>query len=384
MSHVDDTAKRRILHPAIVALLTFIAATEQASAQMYCDPWPAADIAGKAATAAITANTTAVVLMTTESAIARDTLALQGFASQVSGNLRGAITAGVGLIAEAKSNQDTQRRVQDDRVAAIKAHQFSTPLCQAATGADIGVALAQASMADQILVSQANARRTGGYRRPESSKAPIQAGTAAFQERRALFCDPNDPACDGMVGKRPEGDRMPGAVLAIGRLENADDRAQAAWVANNLTMPLPVPALTERQLAQPGGSELYLRRGGWETQVNLGKDLTADILVSRRTPKAHAGYFNSLSAEAGLPQSRGDVSEEDMDRMRYRDRFSDKFTSRVASLDDPTVLAREWLILRAEDNAQAYRWNNLLEQTLLLNSSILSSIVEPKLASGVK
>lgn len=375
----------RLLQLAGLALAGLaIASPEQASAQM-CAPPHSAEIAGKLATAAINANTTAVVLMTTESAIARETLALQGFASQVSGNLRGAITAGVGLIAEAKSNQDTQRRVQDDRVAAIKAHQFSTPLCQAATGADIGIAIAQASVADQILVSRANAHRTGGYRRLEASKTSALAGTAAFQERRALFCDPSDPACDGTVGKRPEGDRMPGAILAVGRLETADDRTQAAWLVNNLTMPLPVPALTERQLAQPGGSELYLRRGGWETQVNLGKDLTADILLSRRTPKAHAGYFNSLSAEAGLPQSRGDVSEEDMDRMRYRDRFSDKFTSRVASLDDQTVLLREWAMLRAEDNAQAYRQNNLLEQTLLLNSSILSSLVEGKLmASGGK
>lgn len=334
----------RILRLAGLALAGLAIATP-AFAQMYCDPPRSAEIAGKLAAAAVTANTTAVVLMTTESAIARETLALQGFASQVSGNLRGAIT-GLGLIAEAKSNQDTQRRIQDDRVAAIKAHQFSTPLCQAATGADIGIALAQASVADQILASQANARRTGGYRRPESSKAPVLAGTVAFQERRALFCDPADPACDGTVGKRPEGDRMPGAVLAVGRLETADDRTQAAWLVNNLTMPLPVPALTERQLAQPDGPELYLRRGGWETQNNLGKDLTTDILLSRRTPKANAKYFNTLAAEAGLPQSPGDVSEEDMDRMRYRDRFNDKFTSRMDGLGDPTVLLP----------SAAYRW----------------------------
>lgn len=350
----------------------------QAATQVYCEHYRANDIAGRLTTAAIVANTTAVIGTTTSWATLAQTQATQGFAAQVSSNVRGVIT-GDGLIAEAKSNQDTQRNIQGDRVAAIKAHQFSTPMCQAATGADISIALAQASQPDQILASRANAHRTAGYRRPENTLPASLAGLAAFQERKPLFCDPNDPACFGTVGARPQGDRMPGALFAASRVETADDRAQAAWVVNNLTMPIPVPALTDRQLSMPGGQELYMRRGGAETQLNLAKDLATDILLTRRTPKADAKYFNSLAAEAGLPQARGNVSQADMDNMHYRDRFTDKFSTRLASLGHQTVVLRELAAIKTSDLQQTYRLNQLLEQGLLLNSGILSTVVEPKL-----
>lgn len=363
---------RSVAALALVGMAIF--PSGQAAACCACDPPRAAEYAGKVTTAAINAWNTGLILEQT----VEITLALQGNAAQISGNLRGIIT-GQGLIAEAESNQATQRMIQGDRVAAIKTYQFSTPLCQAATGADIAIAQAQVAQRDNVLASRANAHRTGGYRRPESSATPSAAAAVAYEERRDLFCDPSDPACRGIVGRRPEGDRMPGAMLAMGRLGNADDAAQVAWLINNLTMPVPLPALTDRQVAEPGGQELYIRRGGYETQLNLAKDVVTDTLLTRRRPTADPTYYNQLAAEAGLPKATGNVSQEDMDRMRFRDRFNDKFTTRIAGLGDFTVLTREVVVLHAAQLQQHQRYNEQLEREAALMATVLSGIVEPKL-----
>lgn len=359
-----------------IAMVLSLPAT-QAIACCVCD-WPkAAAEAGQRTVAAVNAYTEVSHEMQT----AAITLALQGSAAQISGNLRGLIV-GQGVIAEALSNQDTQRLVESDRIAAMKAYQYSTPLCQAATGSDIAIAQSVAAETDQILVSQANARRTGGYKRPEDSGLPVTAGIVAFRERQPAFCDRNDPACRGTAGRRPEADRMPGAVLAMGRMQTADDQAQAAWLVNNLTMPLPVPALTPRDVATAEGQERYIRRGGYETQLNFAKDQVADILLTRRLPTANNKFYNQLAAEAGLPQVSGMVSQEDMDRMRYKLRFNDRYTTKIAGLGDFTAVAREVVALQAADIQQTQRRNELLEQGNLDMAAILSALVEGKLQAS--
>lgn len=348
----------------------------QAAACCVCD-WPkAADTAGKLTTAA----TIAFMEYSMHAQEAELAVALQGSAAQISGNIRGTIT-GQALIAEALSNQDTQRLVESDRIAAMKAHQFSTPLCQAATGSDIAIAQAAAAQTDQVLASRANAHRTGGYRRPESSALPVTAGQAAFAERQSRFCDPSDPACLGTASTRPEGDRMPGAVLALGRLANANDQAQASWLINNLTMPLPVPAMTARDVASASGMDAYIRRGGYETQLNLAKDVVTDIFRTRRMPTTDPTYYNELAAEAGLPQAGGMVSREDMDRMRYLLRFNDRYTTRIAGLGDPVVLTREVVGLQADILQQRQRRNELLEQGNVELATLLAALIEAKLAN---
>lgn len=350
--------------------------TTQAAACCACDPPRTAEKVGVLVTAGINAFTAATVTAQT----AELTLALQGSAAQISGNVRGALV-GQAMIAEALSSQDTQRQVESDRIAAMKAHQFSTTLCQEATGADITIAQAVVAQTDQVLASRANAHRTGGYRRPESSAFPTTAGQVAFAERQARFCDPNDPACRGIIGMRPEADRMPGAVLAMGRLATADDQAQASWLINNLTMPLPVSAMTARDVASAGGMDAYIRRGGYETQLNLAKDVVTDTLRTRRMPTADPTYYNQLAAEAGLPQASGHVSQEDMDRMRYVLRFNDRYTTKVAGLGDPTVVLREVVALKAAGLQQGYRTNTLIEGQVLEMGAVLSTLVEGKLAA---
>lgn len=361
---------------AAAALLLSLPAS-QAAACCACDP-EGTDL--KVARITV-ANINAYTAFSTEAQTAAITLALQGSAAQISSNLRATIPAQA-AIAEALSSQDTQRLIESDRIAAMKAYQYSTPLCQAATGADIAIAQSVAAEADRVLVSQANARRTGGYKRPEDSGLPVTAGITAFRERQPAFCDKNDPACRGAAGRRPEADRMPGAVLAMGRVQTADDQAQAAWLVNNLTMPLPVPALTPRDVVTADGQERYIRRGGYETQLNFAKDQVADILLTRRRPTANATYYNQLAAEAGLPQVTGMVSQEDMDRMRYKLRFNDRYTTKLAGLGDPTVLAREMVVLQAGEIEQRQRTNELLEGDVLSMAAILSTLVEGKLAAS--
>lgn len=196
----------------LTAALLFSLPATQAAACCACEAPRTAERVGVLTTAAINAFTGVTVTAQTAELV----LALQGSAAQIAGNVRGTIPAQA-MIAEAVSNQDTQRLVESDRIAAMKAHQFSTPLCQAATGSDIAIAQAVAAQPTQILASRANAHRTGGYRRPESSTLPSVAGQVAFSERQGRFCDPNDPACRGIVGRRPQADRMPGAAAECRR-----------------------------------------------------------------------------------------------------------------------------------------------------------------------
>lgn len=374
-----NTNRKESVYPSVrliaMSLSLSLPAT-QATACCVCD-WPkAAEDAGKMTVLAVNAFTAASTAAATAEMIA----ALQGSAAQISGNVRGALV-GQAMIAEALSSQDTQRLVESDRIATMKAHQFSTTLCQEATGSDITIAQAVAAQTDQVLASRANAHRTGGYRRPESSALPVTAGQVAFAERQARYCDPNDPACRGTVGARPEADRMPGALLAMGRLATADDQAQASWLINNLTMPLPVSALTARDAASAGGQETYIRRGGYEAQLNLAKDLVTETFRTRRMPTADPTYYNQLAAEAGLPQASGPVSQEDMDRMRYVRRFNDRYTTRLAGMGDPTVVLREVVALKAAELQQGQRANALIEGQVLEMGAVLSTLVEGKLGA---
>ncbi|MCW2240369.1 hypothetical protein [Azospirillum canadense] len=304
-------------------------------------------------------------------------LALQGAAAQISGNIRGTI-AGQGLLQEAVSNQDTQRLIQGDRVEAAQRFQYSTPFCQTATGSAIAVAQAAESVQTAVMRSRANANRTSGTGGGGGSAATEVNRTA--DERLNTFCAPDDPVCRGRAdaGKRPNGDREPGAILAVARLVDDMDRKQATWVAQNLTQPVPTLPLTERDFALPEGRERYLARGAAETRQNLAKDVAADILVTRREPTADARYYNSLASEAGLPTASA-VSQEDMDRMRYRDRFNANYSARVAGLGDAAPLLRELIALEADGRQQGYRTTVLLEQAVLLLGAIVSTLQEPKL-----
>ena len=304
-------------------------------------------------------------------------VALQGSAAQLSSNLQAAIT-GRGMIAEAKSSQDTQRQAQSDQMDAVRANQFSSTLCQASTGAGIAVAAAAAAVPDLVLRSQANARRTSGNPDPTNSVAPAQAATKMFNDRKPEFCDPADPACIGSRGSRPDGDHMPGAILAMSRLPTPLDDDQATYVVQNLTQPFPTPALTARQIASTDGRATYLRRKSYDTMVTLAKDIATEILEYRRLPNVDPTYYNSLATEAGLPTATGKVSLVDMDNMRYRDRFNQNYGVRLAGLGDQAPLLREVAHLQADEESLALRTNQLLEYRSVLKSALLSVMLERK------
>lgn len=363
-----------ILISTFSQILSLLLATPAPAQCCGCATMPEVMGVGRVVTKSINTFTEAAVLTSTIDMVA----AIQGNAAEISANLRGAMV-GQGMIAEAASNQDTQRLIQGDRVVAAKANQFSTLLCQGATGASIAVTQQAEAMPATILRSRANAMRSAGYQRPENSLPTSQTAAANFAERRPLFCDPHDPACRGAAGQRPQGDRMPGAMIALSSFATPTDRSQAAWIVQNLTQPVPVPALTARQVDQHGGREAYLSRGGDEAKLNLAKDLVTDILLTRREPTAHPGWYNSLATDAGLPTAPGGVSMEDMDRMRFRDRFTAAYSTRLAGLGDQAPLLREWAQLEADMSAQRFRTNQLLEQDNMLNAAVLSTIVQHRL-----
>lgn len=150
-----------------------------------CGCVDAANLAGRTTTQAVNSYTSAAMAVQTGIIVT----ALQGHAAQTSANIRATIT-GQGLIAEAMDNHETQRQLQGDRVEAAKAYQFSTPLCQGATGSGVAIAMTVAAVPDAVRRSQANARRTAG-------SGGATAVAAAFDERRPLFCDAQrDPACN--------------------------------------------------------------------------------------------------------------------------------------------------------------------------------------------
>lgn len=335
-----------------------------------CGCVDAANLAGRITTQSVNAYTSAAIAVQTGIIVT----ALQGHAAQTSANIRGTIT-GQGLIAEAMDNHETLRQLQGDRVEAAKAYQFSTPLCQGATGSDVAIAMTVAAVPDAVRRSQANARRTAG-------SGGATAVAAAFDERRPLFCDAQrDPACKGVSGTRPNADRMPGSILAASRLETDADRAQATWLVQNLTDPAPVPPLTARQVDAAVGRDLYLRRGGYETKINLAKDFATEVMVTRREPTGDATFYNSLAKDSGLPIASGGVSQEDMDRMRYRDRFTPQYHTRLA-INDRAALLREVADLLTYRLQQGHRTNQLLEQGALDDAALLSVLLENKLATS--
>ena len=366
---------RTMLVGAAIAVGGALAVPSDAWA-LYCDPPGAAEIASVETIAAVDAFTAAAITAQTEALI----VALQGHAAQLSSNIQAQVS-GIGMIEEAKSSQDTQRLVQSDQMQAIKANQFSSTQCQAITGAGIAVAAAAAAVPDRVLRSQANARRTSGNPDPANSVAPAQAATKMFNDRKPEFCDPVDPACAGSRGSRPDGDHMPGAILAMSRLPTPLDDDQAKNVVQNLTQPFPTPALTARQIASTDGRATYLRRKSYDTMVTLAKDITTDIVEYRRLPIVDPTYYNSLATEAGLPTATGNVSIVDMDNMRYRDRFNQNYGVRLDGLGDPVPLLREVAHLNADKLQQGLRTNELLESENLLLSSMLSTMVEAKVAA---
>ena len=373
-SRGDDTMRTNTKW--MVAGLAAVSAS-QAMAQA-CDPFGAAREAGYATTAAVDAFTAAALTEQTAALI----LALQGHAAQLSSNLQSALT-GQGMIAEAKSNQDTQRLVQSDHMAAAKAFQFSTTLCQAATGAALGVAQAAAAVPDRVMQAQANARRSSGYQHPGDSVPPSQAAQKLLQDRQTEFCDAADPACQQKTaGTRPDGDRMPGAVLVVSRLQDQIDKDQAAYLVQNLTQPVPSPAMTPRQIAAPDGRDAYVRSQSYRTQLNLAKDVTTTILYDRRLPKIDPKYYNDLAARSGLPAATGNVSAVDLDNMRYRDRFNgDYYSTYLPGLGDSAPLLREVAALKADELQQGLRTNEQLEDSNLLLSSMLSALLEGKIVA---
>ena len=85
-----------------------------------------------------------------------------------------------------------------------------------------------------------------------------------------------------------------------------------------------------------------------------------------------------MAAEAGLPSAPGNVSQEDMTRMRQRDRFTPAYYDRLAELDE-MAMYREWAASEAARVEQTYRMNELMEQRVLLMSGSLSTLVDSKL-----
>jgi hypothetical protein len=300
---------------------------------------------------------------------------------EITGNIQGLTTA-EGLMLEAKSNQDTQRLVQTDAITAQHNFAMSLPLCQAATQSTIHIAMEAAAQPARILRSDTNGNVTSGVQQPGDSAPPSQAAALAIKNRAALFCDPNDPVCKGVtVTLVKNGDRKPGIILALTRLESDQVKAEAAAIIQNLTQPIRVPALTAAQTSNAAGQDAYVRRGSYETMINLTKDVDTDILYTRREKIGDVTTYNQLAAEGGLAPATNGISLLDVENMRERDRFNANYHARVKGLE-PADADREFAALLADIEQQDHRTNELLEQRQLLRSAVLALMAEPKMQAA--
>jgi len=305
--------------------------------------------------------------------------ALQGLAAQISGNIRASVN-GLGMIFEGLSSQQEQRSVQDDQMAALVAHQYSTPLCQAATVSAIATQQSIAAQTVGIQRAQANAAWTSGLPVADATSVATMP-PAIIKDRQSLFCAANDPACQGQVGARPNADRMLFSILSVPHLDTQEDRVQATWVINNLAGPVPSPALTASNLNKPGGPELYVRRGGWETVANYVRDVGTEILLTRREKNTDNTFYNEMAERAGLPTFRGQVSTEDMDQMRYVLQFSPQYTANLATLSGD-ALRRQIVSNLADELRQGYETQKLLEKDIIMIGAKAANNLDPKLASA--
>jgi hypothetical protein len=366
---MKSTARVKIL---LVAALGGALWSGQAAA-LVCDPPGAAALAA-----------TGIIMPGTAALLGAQTLAitqaLQAHAGQISGDMHGQITA-FGMLLEGHDSHDTQRLIQQERVRAMAAGQFSQGLCETATGATLAVAADAYGAADRALVSLGNMERRAGI----GGKVPVtRAGTDYAQKRiDAGFCNGADPSCT-TAGKYPDFDRAPDLTLSKSRLETADDEKIAKVLAKNLTQPIPVPALSRDQFTGPDGRELYAARSGYDAKQALADDTTTDLVVTRRRKTIDPTYYNGMAAAAGLPTASGNISQIDLDQMRFHDRFNGTFATNLKHLNDPTAVLADLGGLLGDRIAEGYRTNQLLERDNELLSAMLSVLLEGKIkqASG--
>jgi hypothetical protein len=139
-----------------------------------------------------------------------------------------------------------------------------------------------------------------------------------------------------------------------------------------------VPALTAAQTSNAAGQDAYVRRGSYETMINLSKDIATDILYTRREKTGDVTTYNQLAAEGGLAPATNGISLLDVENMRERDRFNANYHARVKGLE-PADASREAVALLGDKLQQGHRTNELLEQGNLLLASTLSLLVENKI-----
>lgn len=191
---------------AIVACL----GSHPAQAQC-CGCIDAANLAGRVTTQSVNAYTSAAIAVQAGIIVT----ALQGHAAQTSANIRGTIT-GQGLIAEAMDNHETQRQLQGDRIQAAKAYQFSTLLCQGATGSGIAIAMTVAAGPDAACRAAVNldpARRDGEMVSDETTPNSIRYDyfvkdllTGEWRRDAVGGCGTVEfPAVDGAAGNAVDG-----------------------------------------------------------------------------------------------------------------------------------------------------------------------------------
>jgi hypothetical protein len=303
-------------------------------------------------------------------------LAIAAHAGQWSGDLQGQITA-FGMLLEGKDSHDTQRLIQQDRLQAMAAGQFSQVSCETATGATLAVAANAYGAADRALVSLGNMQRRAGI----GGKVPVTKAGSDYVQKRidAGFCNGADPSCT-TPGKYPDFDRAPDVTLSKSRLETADDEKIAKVLAKNLTQPIPVPALSRDQFTGSDGRELYAARSGYDTKQALADDTTTDLVVTRRRKTIDPTYYNKMAAAAGLPPASGNISQIDLDQMRFHDRFNGTFASNLKHLDQVAVTV-DVAALIGDEAAEEARTHSLLERRAELLAAMLSVLAESQIAA---
>jgi hypothetical protein len=304
------------------------------------------------------------------------TVALANVAGEISSTIRGAQYV-KGAMADQESQAANTRQIQSETVRASGAFQYSTDLCGAATGQGVGIVAAVSNIAPKVLRSQAVAAASAGTLAGGAAAVLLQPVTR-FKERQTLFASAADPASGGVNGPRPNGDRMPGAILAVKTLTQPLDKEMAAWVVANLVGPIDVAPLIAAQVGTPQGKRIYMERGHLETGLNLSRDFITDVMITDRADTIDPNWYNTIAAEGGLPLATGNVSLAQLRQMRDSDRFTPAYYARLAQLHAEPLL-RELISLEISQLQQGAEANERLTGSLLIEASSLADGAGEKL-----
>lgn len=354
----------------IAGVLCVIFPTRPAAAQCCGEPTAAAGLV-VSAIGASSAAVTGAISTNTLLQLTATKLLLEMHAAELGGK----ITAMGGVhaaIADSVNTTNFTMRLEDDRLRAMEAHQFSATACQAVSGRRTSTRVVTSLQSSAIGASIAGA--AGVQHGQGTTPAGLPGVSERFNDHVTNYCVPGDPVCGNQPGARPGRDRAPAASLLAPRtLATAADRKAADDVIANLVQPVPPPPLPAQFVAgTTEGKRAFVERGKAETRLALARD-ALNGLKQRREPKVAPAWYSSVGQEIGLSAPSEGVSLADQEWMLNVGRFQTaSYLSSIEKLK-PNKLALEGVMLDIQSLNQQWRTNELLEQVVALLATMVAA-----------